>query len=137
MDRAPASSGIRYLGLTVSDAALSADWYIRVLGFRLVKEIVLQDGWLSQVQVNHHDSDTTIGLIHHRGPAPERFDEHRAGLDHVEINVPTREDLLAWAARLDAEGVPHSGVTDARSAQMVTFRDPDNIQLELYWRKNG
>jgi hypothetical protein len=44
--------------------------------------------------------------------------------------------LDAWAAQLDALGVSHSGVTQPAytSNAMVTFRDPDNIQLEFFWR---
>lgn len=42
--------------------------------------------------------------------------------------------LSAWVARLDAAGVPHSGiqVTPATGSALVAFRDPDGIQLELY-----
>ena len=134
---APASSGIRYLGLTVSDARRSADWYKRVLDYEEIKRIRLPDGWLQEVQLHHRPSDTTIGLIQHKGPPAARFDERRAGLDHFEINVPTGEALEAWVVRLDDLGIPHSALEDRPSSRLVVFRDPDNIQIELYWRKNG
>jgi hypothetical protein len=44
--------------------------------------------------------------------------------------------LDEWVAHLDALGVAHSGITEpsyTRNA-MLTFRDPDNIQLEFFWR---
>jgi len=34
---------------------------------------------------------------------------------------------------LDELGVPHSGIKQAALGAMIALRDPDNIQLELYW----
>jgi catechol 2,3-dioxygenase-like lactoylglutathione lyase family enzyme len=133
--RAPAISGVFYIGLTVTDAASSATWYERILGFEVIKRVVLEDGRLYQVQLHHRPSDTTIGLIQHRVPAEAPFSEFRVGLDHFEFNVPTSDDLERWAVRLDELGVAHSAITERPGARMVTFRDPDNIQLELYWRR--
>ncbi len=51
------------------------------------------------------------------------------------MNVPGRADLDAWAAWLDSQGVPHSGVNDTDDPipySTLIFRDPDNIQLELF-----
>jgi hypothetical protein len=44
--------------------------------------------------------------------------------------------LESWAEWLDSLAVPHSGVTDVDSAlkySALIFRDPDNIQLELFF----
>jgi hypothetical protein len=45
----------------------------------------------------------------------------------------SRDDLEHWAERLDELGVPHSGVKNPgyTANAMLTFRDPDNIQLEF------
>jgi hypothetical protein len=51
------------------------------------------------------------------------------------MNVPDRADLDAWATWLDSQGVPHSGVNDTDDPipySALIFRDPDNIQLELF-----
>jgi glyoxylase I family protein len=66
----------------------------------------------------------------------EPFDEHLVGLDHLEFLVAQRSDLDAWAAKLDELAIEHSGVKTppfTRNA-MITFRDPDNIQLEFFWQ---
>lgn len=49
---------------------------------------------------------------------------------------PSDDDLVEWAARLDEMGVEHSGIKefDYTADSMLTFRDPDNIQLEFFWR---
>ena len=40
------------------------------------------------------------------------------------------------AERLAGLGIPHSGVKEPPYTKnaMLTFRDPDNIQLEFFWR---
>lgn len=64
------------------------------------------------------------------------FSEFRTGLDHLEFLVSQRSDLEGWASRLDDLGIEHSGVKQPSytANAMLTFRDPDNIQLELFWR---
>ena len=46
------------------------------------------------------------------------------------------DDLDAWASRLDHLGIEHSGVKQPAHTDntMLTFRDPDNIQPEFFWR---
>ena len=51
------------------------------------------------------------------------------------LNVATRADLEAWTHWLDELGIAHSGIRagDVPFAfATVVFRDPDNIQLELF-----
>jgi hypothetical protein len=50
----------------------------------------------------------------------------------VGFNVTTRKDLEAWVAWL---GIEHSGIRDGEEPfpfATLVFRDPDNIQLELF-----
>lgn len=81
------------------------------------------------------DSGTELCLVaRHRSNGP--FDEFRIGLDHLEFLVAQRGDLDAWASRLGKRGIQHSGVKEPpyTANAMLTFRDPDNIQLEFFWR---
>ena len=73
-------------------------------------------------------------MISHESQADVAFDERRPGLDHLEFIVPTVDEVQLWANRLDELGIEHSGVKafDYTAGVMVTFRDPDNIQLEFY-----
>jgi catechol 2,3-dioxygenase-like lactoylglutathione lyase family enzyme len=65
-------------------------------------------------------------------PAGDRFTERRIGLDHVAIGVPAGA-VAGLAGRLDAAGVPNSGVkADPLGPAMITFRDPDNVQWEFF-----
>jgi glyoxylase I family protein len=77
-----------------------------------------------------------VGLIivlhHHDANQRETFAETRTGLDHVGFSVPSRADLEAWQAHLQALGVTQSPIADTPYGHILVFRDPDNIQLELF-----
>ena len=51
----------------------------------------------------------------------------------MEFKVEQREELDEWVERLEVLGIDHSGIKDLGDVAMVTFRDPDNIQLEFFW----
>jgi hypothetical protein len=49
------------------------------------------------------------------------------------VSVPDIEDLRAWKRRFEDHGVDHSEIKKTGTgAAMITFRDPDNIQIELF-----
>jgi catechol 2,3-dioxygenase-like lactoylglutathione lyase family enzyme len=127
--------GIHHFGLTVRDVDASAAWYQDVLGFRQAGEFKAPDGARRKVFLRHDGLQARLGLTQHRGGSQDAFDETRAGLDHLAFTVADRGELEAWSARLAAAGVVHSPVTAANSAPgavVLVFRDPDNIQLELF-----
>ena len=131
----PALTGIHHVGLTVTDVEASAAWYQRVLGLH------------REFDEPHHRSDqggraivlctpdmsVSVGLDHHPANRGETFDPTRTGLDHACFQVASLDALHAWPTHLDAEGVHNSGVyaMDAMPISLVTFHDPDGIQLEL------
>jgi hypothetical protein len=49
----------------------------------------------------------------------------------AERQESTELQHLRWQERLTALGIPHSGIKD----HLITFRDPDNNQLEFFWQK--
>lgn len=132
--------GVHHLGLTVSDAERSARWYEAVLGFDRVGGFGDAAAPRRKVFLRHPGFDIRLGLVEHHGPfgaAPskDRFDETRAGLDHLAFEVPGHEELVEWAGRLRSLGIPFSPIAASHSipgAAVIVFRDPDNIQLELF-----
>jgi catechol 2,3-dioxygenase-like lactoylglutathione lyase family enzyme len=121
--------------LTVREPDASAAWYAQLLGMEERGRYVLPDGRVGQVCLADPRSGLAICLVGHAANPGEAFSEFRTGLDHLEFLVARRSDLDAWAERLDTLGVDHSGVKEPSytSNAMITFRDPDNIQLEFYW----
>ena len=126
-------SGIGHLDLSVSDVEASAAWYAKVLGLRRLRRVDFSER--TMVVLRHDASGLVIGLNQHQGFPGEPFDEQRAGLDHVGFTVGRRQDLDSWQGRLAALGVEHSPVTDTEVGSALVFRDPDHIQLELWWSK--
>jgi catechol-2,3-dioxygenase len=68
----------------------------------------------------------------HDAPGSGVFDERHIGLDHIAFQVANRDELQRWVAHLEANGVAHSGIADMSYGPTLVFRDPDNIQLELF-----
>jgi catechol 2,3-dioxygenase-like lactoylglutathione lyase family enzyme len=122
----PSIRGVCYVGLSVRDARKSSEWYRALLDLRVGYQEE-NDGWTSVLL--EHASGLSIGLLEHRSNDGTRFSEFRTGLDHVEFEVESEQELNDWRSRLDELGIRHSGAFP----HIVTFRDPDNIQLEFFW----
>jgi catechol 2,3-dioxygenase-like lactoylglutathione lyase family enzyme len=132
----PSITGRLVPTFTVLDLTRSTAWYAEVLGMEVDYQFVDAEGRVGDVCLREPANGLELCLVDHRANSGEDFSEFRTGLDHLEFVVAARADLDEWAQRLDALGVSHSGVkepTYTRNA-MVTFRDPDNIQLEFFWR---
>ena len=132
----PSITGRLEITLSVRDPELSAAWYAELLGMQQTYDHTSDDGRLRYICLREPASAFVLCLVGHAENPGEKFDEHRTGLDHLEFVVAERADLAEWAARLDEMGVEHSGVKefDYTANSMLTFRDPDNIQLEFFWR---
>jgi catechol 2,3-dioxygenase-like lactoylglutathione lyase family enzyme len=135
----PSITGRLSANLSVRDPLRSAVFYSDVLGMDVTYQypkIIGPDVPMAYVCLREPSTDLEICLVHHATNPGDLFSEFRTGLDHLEFLVAKRADLDEWVAHLDALGVAHSGITEpsyTRNA-MLTFRDPDNIQLEFFWR---
>lgn len=138
MTVAPAK--LHHLALTVTNLDESVDWYQSVFGitFRMdvpheggVGKLLTNDDWSLAIVLHRHDTNDG-GL----------FSETVTGLDHPGFAVPTRDDLVAWQEHLEKHGVvrsdaankplTQSDIADEPYGSVLVFRDPDNIQLELF-----
>jgi glyoxylase I family protein len=127
---------IHHLGFTVRDVELSAAWYVDVLAFHRVGDFAAPDGSRRKVFLRHDGLRARIGLTQHEGGSRDAFDETRVGLDHLAFAVSSVEELDSWAQRFSDAGVTFSPVASANSipgVAVLVFRDPDNIQLELFF----
>jgi catechol 2,3-dioxygenase-like lactoylglutathione lyase family enzyme len=132
----PSITGRVEINLTVRDPARSARWYSQLLGLEERYDYTGDDGRMRYVSLLDPRTGFGVCLVGHAASTGEEFSEFHAGLDHLEFLVDRREDLHEWAERLNELGIEHSGVKEPEYTQnaMLTFRDPDNIQLEFFWR---
>jgi glyoxylase I family protein len=131
---------LHHLALTVTDVDASMRWYEDVFGvsFQMdaahpggVGRVLADDTWELLIVLHHHDANDG-----------RRFAETTTGLDHAGFIVPGRVDLETWQAHLETKGVvrcdtadkpmTQSAIADEAYGSVLVFRDPDNIQLELF-----
>jgi glyoxylase I family protein len=132
--------GLHHLALTVTDLDASARWYESVFDVHVLMEVPHRGG-VGKILAGS-DGKLMIALHRHDANDGRLFGETVTGLDHAGFAVPTREDLEAWQEHLEAHGVvrgptadkplTQSPIADEPYASVLVFRDPDNIQLELF-----
>ena len=128
------TGAVHHLALTVIDSERSRDFYVNLLGFQVLAEFdatrIMSNGSLVLAVKPAPDPA--------RAPKDDRFDENRAGLDHLSLSVASLADLEQAVAILDERGIQHGEIEElgAMGICTLTFRDPDNIQLELSAPKN-
>jgi glyoxylase I family protein len=81
-----------------------------------------------------------IEFQQHDANAGETFDPVRTGFDHMGLKVDSRDELLAWQSHFARLGVEHTPVVDrsydGQPAAVLTFKDPDRIQFEMFWMED-
>jgi glyoxylase I family protein len=134
------SARLHHLALTVTDVDTSVRWYEDVFGVRFLMDVPHAGGVgkLLADETRHlmivlHRHDTNDGAL---------FGETTTGLDHAGFMVPTRRELEGWQDHLASNGVvgaevadkplTQSPISDEPYGSVLVFRDPDNIQLELF-----
>jgi glyoxylase I family protein len=123
-------AGAHHIAFTVTDADRSAAWYQDLLGLQQLFQVDEDDVKLRVLA--HPDSGWIIGIREYPNHTDGPFDERRTGMDHVAFTVTTREELEAWEQELERRGVTYSPIRESPIGTMITLRDPDNIQLELW-----
>ncbi len=123
--RVPA--GFHHVTLNVTDLPRACAFYEGILSFEVVQDF---PGRKLSLRVGTSRSR----LVLHPPPGAVdagRFSEYRIGLDHVAFGA-SRADLDKLAAALSAAGSTSDLHHDPVGPAVLSFRDPDNIQLEFF-----
>jgi glyoxylase I family protein len=126
----PNIAGAHHVAFTVTDADRSAAWYQDLLGMELLFQVDEDDVKLRVLA--HAGTGWIIGIREYPDRPDGPFDEHRTGLDHLAFTVTSRPELEAWQQELERRDVTYSPIRESPIGTVITFRDPDNIQLELW-----
>ncbi len=126
---------VAHVRLTVTDIERSRQFYESVFGWGVLIELPDKADEATREALGflyggviYDLGGMLVGL---RPVASDRFDENRAGLDHLAFRLDSKAELDAAADHLDAVGVEHDPVKDIGPMYILEFRDPDNIALEL------
>lgn len=126
----PEIAGFSHLTLTVTDVERATKWWGDLLGLQMLFEGE-EEGIRYSVNM-HPGTNLIIGFRRHASTESDRFQEDRVGLDHAALQVTSRDELEAWKQRLEEKGIEHSEIKDVEYGSVLTFRDPDNIQMEFF-----
>jgi glyoxylase I family protein len=131
---------LHHLALTVTDIDARVAWYQAVFDVHFLMDAPHPGGVGKVLADDAHE----LMIVLHRHDTNNRgiFAETTTGLDHAGFVVPSRADLEVWQDHLEANGVARMDVADKPLTQspiadepygsVLVFRDPDNIQLELF-----
>ena len=125
----PDLAGVSHISLTVTDVDRSVAWYQQVLGFQLLMPTE-RPGIKGAILV-HQGSGLLLSFAQHEAGAGGAFDELRTGLDHLSFRAADRDAVLAWQEHLAALDVK-ADLNDVPYGAVLVFRDPDDIQLEVF-----
>ncbi len=129
------TTSVAHIRLTVTDIARSREFYESVFGWPINLEMPedADDAMRDRLAflfggVIYNVGESRVAL---RPVADDKFDEDRAGLDHLAFRLGSTSELDDAAAHLDSLGVAHEPIKDIGVMYILEFRDPDNIALEL------
>ncbi|HEX7427832.1 MAG TPA: VOC family protein, partial [Mycobacterium sp.] len=109
-----------------------AQWWAALLELTELDRVV-GDGWHG-ILLLHPPSRTVIEFQQHDGNQGETFDPRRTGFDHMGFKVDTRAALDEWLTWFEQLGVHHSPIAEREYGAVLTFKDPDGIQFEMFFK---
>ena len=118
--------GLHHVKLAVTDIQRSRAWYERVLGLEPILEWPDSQGVVRGVRFRAKGG---FALAIREDCAVAQA---MVGFDPIAILVQGRADVEAWADRLDELGVAHSPVRAGALGWLLSFDDPDGLQLKIY-----
>jgi len=119
--------GIHHITAVTGDAPGNVDFYVRVLGLRMVKKTVNQDD-PGVYHLFYADERGSPGsdLTFFEYPGARRGRPGAGMVHRIAWRVGSEEALAFWAERLAAEGVETE-----RDERALRFADPEGLDLEL------
>ena len=121
---------IHHVAIICSDYELSKEFYINILGLKIVQEVY-------RAERKSYKLDLSVGglyqieLFSFENPPARPSRPESAGLRHLAFEV---DDVAAVAAVLNSKGVVTENlrIDEYTGKQFTFFSDPDGLPLEIY-----
>ncbi|QBI19288.1 ring-cleaving dioxygenase [Egibacter rhizosphaerae] len=123
--------GIHHVTAVASDPQQNVDFYLRVLGMRLIKQTVNFDA-PDTYHLYYGDDEGTPGtvLTFFPWPGAPRGRRGTGQATTVSFSIP-QNSLGWWTEHLNRLGIETEQVTSRLEEDALSFRDPDGLVLEL------
>ncbi|MEM9952528.1 MAG: VOC family protein [Chloroflexota bacterium] len=124
--------GLHHITLVSSDAQRTVDFYVKVLGLRLVKQTVNFDD-PTAYHLYFGDAMGTPGsaITFFEWKHASKGHPGIGGTHHVALSVQDYNGLLKWKRRLTDLGITVHGPYDRHYFKSIYLRDPDGVILEI------
>jgi glyoxylase I family protein len=129
----PTFSKVSHISFSARDAERSAQWWSEIFAMDELDRSK-GEGWRGILLI-HKETATIIEFQQHDTNLGERFDPTRTGFDHMGFKVDDRADLDGWQAHFERHNVTHTPVVHHDYGSVLTFKDPDGIQFEMFYRE--
>ena len=141
----PLTRGVHHLALTTEDMKMTTDFYVNVLGMKLVHAMKVPEGLGTgpanrgnppYERVRHYffdmGNDSLLAFFEiPKGEEPKSNRNAIGGMQHLAL-VVTASRFKDIEQRLESHGVSHSGVIPQLPGMVgVYFYDPNGIRLEF------
>ena len=130
----PTFAKVSHISFSARDAERSAAWWKETMSLADLDR-TSGDGWRAILLI-HPATATIIEFQQHDANQGEQFDPSRTGFDHMGVKVDSVQQLEEWQAHFQRLGVTHTPVVHGDYGSVLTFKDPDGIQFEMFYRHN-
>ena len=131
-DMNPKTHGIHHITAIAGDPQKNVDFYVGILGLRMVKKTVNFDD-LYTYHLYYGDENGSPGTIMTFFPWTSKARHGRVGVGQLTVtsfSIPAGA-MGYWIDRLNKYNIDFSGPGSRFEEEVLTFHDPDGIELEL------
>src|SRR5260221_4967958 len=124
--------GLHHITLVSANAQRTVDFYVGVLGLRLVKQTVnFDDPGSYHLYFGDETGQPGTAVTFFEWANSPKGHPGIGGTHHFALQVADYDGLLKWKRRLTDLGLEVQGPYDRRYFKSIYFHDPDGVILEI------
>lgn len=122
-------NSIHHIAIIVSNYEISKNFYVNILGFKIIRENYRKERNSYKLDLKIGDSEIELFSMNE---CPKRLTRPEAcGLRHLAFRVDNIEDVIA---ELNSNGIESEPIRidEYTNKKFTFFKDPDGLPLELH-----